>query len=258
YVNGAVVVDDNLRFMLNTVDWLKRGGRTQCLFVLNREIVVPYNVSNVKLYEPPPSAAETKQALDALWQNTSPLDKIELANEALEFAQEERLLEQLVDSIKVQDFISSNRYLAILLFLAAWCVIIPFVVLLVSIKKNPLSDSSMDGLQPNAKQEKKRKEQLERFRASEALFVHVMNRFGLDISKPIEVDPDQLIAISSPQKTKQIRSQIRKILADFKSQSFDLWTNRKVEKLGRCIAQWTDLYETGVLRVERRSDGLTP
>lgn len=249
FVNGAVVVNDNLRFMLNTVDWLRAGNRTKCLFVLNRETVQPMNVSNVTLYRAPPSASETKRALEALWRNTSTQDKLELANEAMEFAQEERLLEELVESIKIDDLISPNRYLAVLLFLSAWCIIIPFIVVLVSNRKKPLEGTSADGLKPNPKTEYRRQEMLERFRAAEALFVHFFDRIGIPATLPKDVDPQRIDMVSDPVETKQMQKDIRRLQSDLSRQPIDYWTDVKVEELGRHIAQWANLYETGALRV---------
>lgn len=251
YVNGSLNVGDNLRFLLNTVDWIRQGGqRKHCLFVLNGKEVVPLNVSNVELYRPPPGASETRRLLDQLWQNTNTQEKLELANEALEFAQEERLLEELVDSINLNDIFSPNRQLAILIVIGSWLIIIPFIVCLVSNRKKPLESGAADGLIPDLKSEQQRREKLERFRAAEALFVHVFGRIGLPANSPQDVDPECLSVADDPQETRSLRSRIRKIQQDLLGRPVEYWSDSRVEEVGRHVAQWINLYETGRLRID--------
>ena len=254
YVNGAVSVEDNLLFMLNTVDWLRAGNRTRCLFVLNGNTVAPSNVSQVNLYSPPPGAAETQRALRELWKRTTIEQKLELANEALEFAQQERLIEQMVDAIKPEELISSpNRLLAVILVIGSWCVIITFVVLLVSNRKQPLGGKSIDGLQMEEKKMAKHRERLERLRAAEAMFVHFFSRLGLAVNRPEQVDEKQLLFHGDERETRRLRKEIRRVREDLIRQSIDHWTPRRVEEVGRYIAQWANLSETGLLRIENRA-----
>lgn len=249
FVNGSVVVDDNLRFMLNTVDVIREGNRDQCLFVLNGENAAPYNVSNVTLYRPPPGAAETKRALETLWKNTTTRDKIELANEAMEFAQEEQLLEQMVDSIDLNDILTPSQFWKWVLFLSAWCVVITFVVVLVSNRRTPLEGNSADGLVADKKKSLRRREKLERARAAEALFVHFFDRIGLATAQSTDLDPEKVTIVNDPYGTKQTRKDIKRIQADLKRQPMEYWVDSKVEELGRYIAQWANLYETGSLQI---------
>ena len=258
YVNGSLLVADNLRFLLNTAEWLRAGDRTKCLLMLNRQSALPLNVSNVDLYQAPPDAAETRERLDRLWNSTSTRDKLELANEALEFAQEEQLIEDLVESVKVDDLISPNRYLAILLFLAAWSIIIPFVVFLVSNRKKPLQNTSIDGLKPKPTKGQKSRDVQERFRAAEALYVHFFARLGMEIFKPKDVDPDRIQVLGDPLQTSQVQNDMRKIRDDLIRHPAEYWEYSKVEELGRYIAQWANLYETGFLGVSQSSEAADP
>lgn len=249
FVNGSVVADDNLRFMLNAIDWLREDNRSRCLFVLNGTPIEPPNVSNVDLYTTPPGAAETRRMLEELWRRTSTRDKVDLANEVLELAQEEQLLEQIVDAINLDEIIPPNQMLKWGLFLAAWCGTIAFVVILVSNRKKPLQSQSADGLKSHAKKELARREKVERSRAAEALFVHFFNRLGIPIRSPSELDVD-LITGGNHSETKRLRKNILKIRNDLTRQPMDYWTDGRVEEVGRYIAQWSNLSETGLFNVD--------
>ena len=250
FVNGSVNVGDNLRFMLNTVDWLREGNRQHCLFVLNRVSTAPLNVSNVDLYTAPPGAAETRRMLRDLWRNTTTRDKLELANEALEFAQEEQLMEQIMDAVHLEDMIPPNQLMKWLLVFTAWLSVIAFVVVLVSNRKKPLDGNSADGLKLNEKKEIKRREKVERARAAEALFVHFFNRAGMAITRPQEVNADLIVCRGTEKEMKRLKKDVVRIRNDLARQPVDYWTDSRVEEVGRHIAQWANLSETGVLRIE--------
>lgn len=258
YVNGAVSAGDNLRFMLNTVDWLREGGRTRCLFVLNGAVITPANVSGVELYRAPPGSAETRRALEELWRRTTTAQKLELANDALEVVQEERLLEEIVDAIRPEEMISPNRWLAVLLVVGTWCVIITFVVLLVSNRKQPLEGNSTDGLKLDDRQEIRRRQQLERSRAAEAMFVHFMNRVGGAITRPGQLDIGRLQIDMEAARAKRLRKDIQRVRDDLVQQPIDFWTEARLKQIGRYIAQWADLSETGALRWENSAPDREP
>lgn len=249
FANAMLGVGDNLRFTLNVIDWLKQNNRTKCLLYIGGSGSAPKSPKGVELYVPPPSREETMRALEKLWEQTNNRQKLDLANEVLEFAQEEQLIEQLVDSIKLEDIIPKNRLAAILLFIATWGMIIPFMVFLLSNRKKPLFGLTSDGLKSSRKRESNRRKAIERLRAADSLMVHFFNKTGMQCGSAKHIDPNRLTVSYDNRKTRRIRKKLQRHLDDLSKQDHDYWTKVKLEDIGRSIAQWQQLYETGALLI---------
>ena len=53
---------------------------------------------------------------------------------------------------------------------------------------------------------------------------------------------------------KRLKKDVVRIRNDLARQPVDYWTDSRVEEVGRHIAQWANLSETGVLRVESNTN----
>ena len=84
-------------------------ARIPVCFLVDGVPQIPTRLDQVQLYVPPPDARQTREALNELLKNLKPRDQIELVNEALDFAQDEGLINDFVNSLKLSEFISSNR-----------------------------------------------------------------------------------------------------------------------------------------------------
>lgn len=240
---------DNLPLTLNAINWLKEGGRSACLLLVDGVPKIPNRLDQVQLYIPPPDARETRQALQELLNNLGPRDQIELVNEAMDFAQDEGLISDFINSLKLSDFISSNRLLAGFIVVSAWALVTLFVVLLVSNRATPLATSSIDGLNSNESKEEKRRHFLERFRSSEAMFVHFFNRIGFSANQVEDIDESRVIVLNDPKATLKLQKEIKIKKTELSQQPLNYWSESRVGAVGHHIAQWANLYDTGAMRI---------
>lgn len=240
---------DNLPLTLNAIDWLKEGGRSACLLLVDGVPQIPRRLDQVQLYVPPPDARETRQALQELLNNLGPRDQIELVNEAMDFAQDEGLINDFINSLKPSDLISSNRLLAGFIVISAWALVTLFVVLLVSNRATPLATSSIDGLNSNESKEAKRRNFLERFRSSEAMFIHFFNRIGFSANQILDIEESRVIVLNDPKGTRKLQKEIKVKKTELSQQPLNYWSESKVGAVGHHIAQWANLYDTGSMRI---------
>lgn len=250
FSNAMLSAGSNLAFTLNVIDWLSEGDRKNGLILLAGSERVPASLADVTIYRPPPDARETLDALNRLLDNTDTRDRAELLNEALEFAQEERLLEEMVDSLRVDDFMSKEIYYRTIFVTAAWVLVVVFLFFLSSARKKPFGNQSIDGLNPDPKKEQAKREFLERYRSAEALFIHFFNRLGYEAIVAGDVDPKRIALLNDPAGTRALRKEIQTCQNDLKYKPLLYWTQGKVGQIGRYIAHWANLYETGAVRVQ--------
>ncbi len=247
--NAMLGIADNLPLTLNAINWLKEGGRSTCLLLVDGVPQIPNRLDQIQLYMPPPDARETRQALQELLKNLGPRDQIELVNEAMDFAQDEGLINDFINSLKLSDFISSNRLLAGFIVVSAWGFVTLFVVLLVSNRATPLATSSIDGLNSNESKEEKRRHFLERFRSSEAMFIHFFNRIGFSANQIEDIDVSRVIVLNDRKGTLKLQKEIKAKKTELSQQPLNYWSESKVGAVGHHIAQWANLYDTGAMRI---------
>lgn len=247
--NAMLGFEDNLPFTLNVINWLKEGGQNSCLFLVDGVPQIPTRLDQVQLYVPPPDARQTREALNELLKNLKPRDQVELVNEALDFAQDEGLINDFINSLKLSDFISSNRLLAAFIVISAWLLVTLFVIFLVSNRATPLATSSIDGLTPNQKKEEKRRHFLERFRSSEAMFIHFFNRVGFNANQVEEIDASRIFILNDPKATRKLQKEINAKKTELTQQPLNYWNESRVGGVGHHIAQWANLYDTGAMRI---------
>lgn len=247
--NAMLGIEDNLPFTLNAINWLKEGGRTSCLLLIDGVVQIPSRLDEVQLYLPPPDARETREALKELLKNLGPRDQVELVNEAMNFAQDEGLINEFINSLKLSDFVSWSRLLAAFIVISAWALVTLFVVLLVSNRATPLASSSIDGLNSNQSKEEKRRHFLERFRSSEAMFIHFFNRIGFSANQIEEIDASRIFVLNDPKGTRRLQKEINTKKVELSQQPLNYWSESRVGGVGHHIAQWANLYDTGTMRI---------
>ena len=256
FANQMLGTADNLQFALNTIEWLDQGLKKRCLMLVDGELVIPSLPSEVELYTPPPDAKETMDALRNLWMNTNNAERLELVNGALSFAQEERMFDELISSISPDDFLpepKSSYFWQGVLFLAVWGILIVFVHRLSNQRKKPLSTKVIDGLLPEPGKEDRNRMAIERFRAAEATFIYFFNEIGMKVKHVSDVDPGRITVERTILNEQELRKEIMAMQSDLQSLPTKQWTVVKLEDFCKYIADLTDLYQTGGLKVTAES-----
>ena len=124
-----------------------------------------------------------------------------------------------------------------------------FVVILVSNRATPLATSSIDGLNSNESKEEKRRHFLERFRSSEAMFIHFFNRIGFSANQIEDIDESRVIVLNDPKGTLKLQKEIKIKKTELSQQPLNYWSESRVGAVGHHIAQWANLYDTGAMRI---------
>jgi hypothetical protein len=237
FSNQMMTCEDNAKFALTAMEWLRNGKRDTVLIVSAREIIDPMNPDQLHVILPAPDPADVIAALEQL----PPEALIAFGDSVVTAVEDEGVLDELISY--VADEIPPRLYARILILIPT---IVAIAYLLLRLFNRRYEREGKGG----SSHSRRVRSMLERRQAAKLL----LTRFRAKVTGSAATPWNDLVAEirirGDRLATKILRREVKAVIRRVQSRSSGYWSKRRLQRLHQQVVRWRQLHEQGVLEYD--------